>query len=126
MSLKESGEMYLESLYVLAKEKASVRSVDLAEHMSFSRASVSRGLGLLKQQGYLQMDIDGFLTLTEAGAQAAERIYERHTVLTKLLQAMGIDETTASEDACRMEHVISDTTFRCLRDYYLRWEQEHL
>ena len=118
MSLKESGEMYLESIYVLCKSKSSVRSVDIAEHMNYSRASVSRGVGLLKKQGYVEMDEDGFITLTAEGTELAEKIFERHTVITNILIAMGIDAQIAAEDACRIEHVISEETFNGLKAHY--------
>ena len=122
MSLKESGEMYLESIYVLCKSKNSVRSVDVAEHMNYSRASVSRGVGLLKKQGYLEMDDDGFITLTAEGTEMAEKIFERHTVITNILIAMGIDAQTAAEDACRIEHVISEETFNGLKAHYEKYK----
>lgn len=121
MSLKESGEMYLESIYVLCKSKNSVRSVDVAEHMNYSRASVSRGVGLLRKQGYLEMDADGFITLTAEGAAMAEKIFERHTVITNILIAMGIDAQIAAEDACRIEHVISEETFNGLKAHYEKY-----
>lgn len=117
MSLKESGEMYLETIYILCKSKSSVRSIDVAEYMNFSRASVSRGIGLLKKQDFMLMDRDGYITLTEKGLKTAEKIYERHTVISKMLMAMGIDEKTATEDACRIEHVISDKTFEALKQH---------
>ena len=117
MSLKESGEMYLETIYILSKSKSSVRSIDVAEYMNFSRASVSRGIGLLKKQDFILMDRDGYITLTEKGLKTAEKIYERHTVISKMLMAMGIDEKTATEDACRIEHVISDETFEALKQH---------
>lgn len=122
MSLKESGEMYLESIYVLCKSKNSVRSVDVAEHMNYSRASVSRGVGLLKKQGYVEMDEDGFITLTAEGTELAEKIFERHTVITNILIAMGIDAQTAVEDACRIEHVISEETFNGLKAHYEKYK----
>lgn len=122
MSLKESGEMYLESIYVLCKSKNSVRSVDVAEHMNYSRASVSRGVGLLKMQGYLEMDDDGIITLTAEGTEMAEKIFERHTVITNILIAMGIDAQTAVEDACRIEHVISEETFNGLKAHYEKYK----
>lgn len=115
MSLKESGEMYLESIYVLCISKPSVRSVDIAEHMNFSRASVSRGVGLLKKHGFIEMDRDGYITLTDEGKKTAEKIYERHTLITKMLMGIGIDDKTATEDACRIEHVISDKTFEAMK-----------
>ena len=117
MSLKESGEMYLETIYILCKSKSSVRSIDVAEYMNFSRASVSRGIGLLKKQDFILMDRDGYITLTEKGLKTAEKIYERHTVISKMLMLMGIDEKTATEDACRIEHVISDETFEALKQH---------
>ena len=117
MSLKESGEMYLETIYFLCKSKSSVRSIDVAEYMNFSRASVSRGIGLLKKQNFILMDKDGYITLTEKGLKTAEKIYERHTVISKMLMAMGIDEKTAIEDACRIEHIISDKTFEALKQH---------
>ncbi len=122
MSLKESGEMYLESVYILKKTKATVRSVDVAEQMNYSRASVSRGVGLLKQQGLLEMDKDGHITLTEDGTKKAEKIFERHTVIAKMLTAMGVDEDTAAEDACRIEHVISEKTFNRLKAHLEKYE----
>lgn len=115
MSLKESGEMYLETIYILYKSKSSVRSIDVAEYMNFSRASVSRGMSLLKKQDLIMMDKDGYITLTEKGIKTAEKIYERHTVISKMLAAMGVDEKTAAEDACRIEHVISDKTFEAMK-----------
>ena len=117
MSLKESGEMYLETIYILCKSKSSVRSIDVAEYMNFSRANVSRGIGLLKKQDFILMDRDGYITLTDIGLKTAEKIYERHTVISKMLMAMGIDEKTATEDACRIEHVISDKTFEALKQH---------
>lgn len=117
MSLKESGEMYLETIYILCKSKSSVRSIDVAEYMNFSRASVSRGIGLLKKQDFILMDRDGYITLTDSGLKTAEKIYERHTVISKMLMLMGIDEKTATEDACRIEHVISDKTFEALKQH---------
>lgn len=117
MSLKESGEMYLESIYVLSKSKSTVRSIDVAEHMNFSRASVSRGMSLLKNQGLILMDKDGYITLTAEGENTAEKIFERHTVISKMLISLGVDEETATEDACRIEHVISDKTFEAIKEH---------
>lgn len=124
MSLKESGEMYLETIYILCKSKSSVRSIDVAEYMNFSRASVSRGIGLLKKQDFILMDRDGYITLTEKGNKTAEKIYERHTVISKMLMAMGIDEKTATEDACRIEHVISDKTFDAMKQHAEKYTKE--
>lgn len=105
MHLQESGEMYLETIYVLSKNGV-VRSLDVAEYMGFSKPSVSRAVGLLKQGGYLLMDKEGYLTLTESGLDVAKKIYERHTLLSKFLVRLGVDEKTAAEDACKMEHEI--------------------
>ncbi len=113
--MKESGEMYLESIFVLCKTKKSVRSIDVAEHMGYSKPSVSRAVGLLKKEGYIGVDNEGYITLTDAGKKTAKKIFERHTVLTRVLTAMGVDEKTASEDACRMEHIISEKTFNAMK-----------
>ena len=115
MSLQESGEMYLETIYVLSKESDAVRGIDVAEHMGFSKPSVSRGIGLLRAEGLVKNDKDGNIKLTEAGEILAQRIYERHTVLTQLLMDIGVDEKTAADDACRVEHYISDTTFDAIK-----------
>ena len=115
MQLQESGEMYLETIYVLSQNGKPVRSVDVGEHMGFSKPSVSRAVGLLKEGGYVTVNREGHLTLTEKGKEAAEKIFQRHTLLTKLLTDLGVDETTASEDACRMEHVISDATYEAIK-----------
>ena len=115
MSMHESAEMYLETIYTLSLNRTSVRSVDVAEALNYSRPSVSRAVGLLKKDGYLLMDGEGFLTLTEEGRALAERIYERHTVLTAVLEALGVDKETAAEDACKIEHDISDRTFDAIK-----------
>ena len=117
MSLKPSGEMYLESIYVLCKSMPNVRSIDVAEHMNFSKPSVSRGVGLLKTEGLISIDENGFISLTEKGSSIAEKIYERHTILSRALMLLGVDETTASEDACKIEHVISDSSFEAIKKY---------
>ena len=115
MSLHESAEMYLETIYQLSLEQHCVRSIDVAEALNYSRASVSRAVGLLKKDGYLEMDEDGFLKLTGLGKSIAEKIYERHTVLTAALKALGVDEESAAEDACRIEHVISDKSLAAIK-----------
>ena len=117
MSLHESAEMYLETIYSLSNANATVRSIDVAEALGYSRPSVSRAVGLLKNDGYLTMDKDGFLTLTEKGTEAAEKIYERHTILTAALMALGVDKETAAEDACKIEHDISDRSFDAIRKH---------
>ena len=117
MRLQESGEMYLETIYVLTQQSPYVRSIDVCEHMGYSKPSVSRAVGLLKNGGYITVDSDGYLALTEDGLYVAKKIYERHTVLTKFLVSIGVDEDTASEDACRMEHCISDVSFEAMKKY---------
>lgn len=117
MHLQESGEMYLETIYVLSKTGKPVRAVDVGEHMGFSKPSVSRAIGLLKQGGYVVTDETGYLRLTETGRVAAEKTYERHTILTELFVRLGVDPTTASEDACKVEHDLSDETFRAIKTY---------
>lgn len=115
MSIQESGEMYLESILVLSKKKESVRAIDISEYMGFSKPSVSRALGLLKSGGFVTSDEQGFLTLTDEGKAVAEKIYERHTELTNYLTLIGVDKDTASKDACKMEHVISDASFDAIK-----------
>ena len=117
MHLQESGEMYLETILILSEQRPVVRSVDVAEYMGFSKPSVSRAVSLLRQGEYIRMDKDGFLWLTEAGREVAEKIYERHQVLTRLLKQIGVSDETAEEDACRIEHDISDETFRAVKKY---------
>ena len=114
MALNESAEMYLETIYKLSKSQNHVRSIDVAEALGYSRPSVSRAVGLLKKDGYLLMDDDSFLKLTEEGYAVAGKIYERHTVLAAALAALGVDEETAAEDACRIEHVISDKSLTAI------------
>ena len=115
MALLESGEMYLETIYVLSQKSSSVRGIDIADHLGYSKPSVSRAVGLLKDEGLVKKDADGYVKLTEAGTIIAKRIYERHTVLTTLFINLGVDEKTASEDACRIEHYISDKTFDAVK-----------
>lgn len=115
MHLQESGEMYLETILILTQQHGAVRSVDVSEYMNFSKPSVSRAIGLLKSGGYVLMDRNGFLTLTESGLEIAKKIYERHELLTLFLQRLGVDEKTAAEDACKMEHVISDESFEAIK-----------
>ncbi len=109
--------MYLETILLLSQQKPTVRAVDISEHMGFSKPSVSRALGLLKQEGLITVAADGPITLTDSGRAVAETIYARHTVLTRLLTQLGVDTDTAAADACRMEHAISDTTFRAIQAY---------
>ena len=115
MKLMESGQMYLETIYVLSKEKTGVHSIDVSEHMGYSKPSVSRAIGILKKGGYVEMAEDGSLTLTESGVALAEQIYERHTILTECLVRLGVDREIAAEDACKMEHDISENTFLAIK-----------
>jgi len=117
MALHESAEMYLETIYQLSLERSSVRSIDVAESMGYSKPSVSRAVGLLKKGGYLLMDREGFLTLTEEGLATAKKVFERHTILTTILTRLGVSEDVASEDACKIEHVISDETFDAIKKH---------
>lgn len=113
--MQESGEMYLETIYVLQKKHGAVRSLQVAEYMGFSKPSVSRAVGLLKNSGHLLMDREGYLTLTPSGEAIARKIYERHVVLTKVLVHLGVDEETAAADACKLEHDISETSFEAIK-----------
>ncbi len=114
MQIHESAENYLEAILALG-EKGPVRSIDVAQHLNFSKPSVSRAMSLLRQNGYVEMDADGLLTLTEAGKAVAEPIYERHRLLTQWLTALGVSPETAARDACRMEHSVSDETFEKMK-----------
>lgn len=115
MHLQESGEMYLETIYILTKKNHDVRSLDVAEYMNFSKPSVSRAVRLLKQGGYITVDPDGYLHLTDLGKEIASKIYERHTLLTEFLMRLGVDRETASADACKIEHDISDKSFEAIK-----------
>ena len=115
MSLHGSDEMYLETIYTLSLSSNHIRSIDVAEALNYSHPSVSRAVGLLKKDGYLEMDEDSFLILTDLGREAAEKIYERHTIITAALKALGVDEESAAEDACRIEHVISDKSLAAIK-----------
>ena len=117
MHLHESAEMYLETIYVLGKAQGSVRSIDVAEHMGYSKPSISRAVGLLKNGGYILVDTEGLITLTEEGLEIAQKILERHTVLTQLLIRLGVSPDTAASDACKIEHNISDETFEALKKH---------
>ena len=121
MRLQESGEMYLETIYMLSQTMDTVRSIDVVEHMGYSKPSVSRAVGLLKNGGYLTMEANGALVLTEVGRAIGEKIYNRHTILTALLMRLGVDRETAAEDACRMEHAISDTTFDAIQEHLKKY-----
>lgn len=115
MQIQESGQMYLETIYILAGRGGAVRAIDVSEHMGYSKPSVSRAIGLLKKGGFISVDDAGGIWLSDTGRELAEKIYERHTLLTAMLVRLGVDEVTASEDACRIEHVISDATFAAIK-----------
>ena len=107
--------MYLETILILSGKSPNVRAIDVGDHMGYSKPSVSRALGILKKAGYINVDGYGHITLTESGKALATKIYERHRYLTKCLIMLGVDEKTATDDACRMEHVISDETFSAIK-----------
>ena len=115
MNLQESGQMYLETILILSKNSTHVRSIDVCEYMGFSKPSVSRAVGLLKSGGYILVDKDGYITLTESGRETAQKVYDRHRVLTDFLISLGVEEETASADACKIEHHISDESFEAIK-----------
>lgn len=117
MSVHESGEMYLEAILVLSRRNGHVRSIDVSEYLGYSKPSVSRAMGILRAGDYITVDKDGAITLTDSGSEIAEKIYERHTVLSKLLIRLGVSEETATADACKLEHAISDESFQAIK----RW-----
>ena len=122
MHIQESGEMYLETILILSREKQYVRSIDVCEYMGYSKPSISRAVSLLRNSGYVDMDDRGYLSLTDSGRAIAEKIYERHLLLSTVLKNLGVDEKAAVEDACRIEHVISDETFAAIKDHISRME----
>ena len=115
MKLLESGQMYLETILVLSENNPNVRAIDICEYMGFSKPSVSRAIGLLKSGGYVTADKDGYLTLTDLGAEVAHKMYDRHRLLTRFLTSLGVSEEVASSDACKIEHHISDESFEAIR-----------
>ena len=123
MTIRESGEMYLETLYILSQKSSAVRAIDVGAHMGFSKPSVSRAIGLLKKDGFVKTDEQGFLLLTEAGEEKAKRIYERHLLLSQLLMTLGVDEETATQDACRIEHYLSDKTFEAIKNHVKKYKK---
>ena len=118
--MHESGEMYLETIYVLSQKSDSVRSIDICEYMGYSKPSVSRAVGLLKKDGHITVDGKGYISLTDSGLKIAQNIFERHTIIMNTLLKLGIDEETADNDACKIEHVISDRTFSAIKDFYYK------
>ena len=121
MAMQESGEMYLETIYILSQKYSDVRAIDVCESMGYSKPSVSRAIGLLKKDGLVETDKQGCLLLTDAGKALAKKIYERHTVLTGLFIRLGVDEKTAAEDACRIEHYISDVSFAAIKEHMKKY-----
>ena len=117
MHIHESGQMYLETIYVLSKKKSSVRAIDVGEHMGYSKPSVSRAMGILKKEELIEVDDVGHITLTDKGESIAKSMYERHTILSRLLRSVGVSEDTAAEDACRIEHCISEETFEAIKKF---------
>ena len=119
MKLHESGQMYLETIYLLSKEKSDVRSLDVAEKIGYSQPSVCRAMGILRRGGFIIMDKDSFITLTDEGREYAEKLYDRHTTLTEFLIKLGISPKTAADDACKIEHDLSDESFRVIKAHVL-------
>ena len=119
MKIQESAEDYLEAILAIREKKGTARSIDVAHHLNYSKPSVSRAMSLLRENGYVTMDKDGLLDLTEAGMVIASRIYERHRLLTEWLTALGVRPEVAAEDACRIEHDISEETFTRLKDHII-------
>ena len=117
MHIAESGEMYLETIHLLTKKNGRVRSIDVCEEMGYSKPSVSRAIGILRESAYIEVDPKGFITLTESGRELAEKIYERHTIITEFLKKLGVNEDLASEDACKMEHILSDESFEAIKSF---------
>ncbi|MBR4452132.1 MAG: metal-dependent transcriptional regulator [Clostridia bacterium] len=124
MNIRESGEMYLETIHILSQTSSTVRAIDVGAYMGFSKPSVSRALGLLKKDGLIVTDGQGYIKLTESGEERAQRIYERHTLLTRLFVSLGVDEETAAEDACRIEHYISDKTFEAIKAHAMKYGEK--
>ncbi len=124
MALYESGQMYLEAIYVLLQGKDKIRSIDVGAYLGYTKPSVSRAIGLLKKGEYISVDSEGYITLNPKGKEVAEQLYERHTVLTGVLMSLGVDEATATEDACRIEHVISDKSFAAVKKHYLNYKKQ--
>ena len=117
MALHESGQMYLEAVYVLLKKNEAIRAIDIGNYLGYSKPSVSRAVGILKNEGYITIDGEGHITLTAEGHTVAAQLYERHTILSDLLASMGVSAATAAEDACRIEHVISESSFQAIREH---------
>ena len=117
MRLQESGEMYLETILVLSKKLENVRAIDVSEELGYSKPSVSRGMKILRENSYITINKNGYISLTKSGQEVAEKIYERHQVLSEILIRIGVDDDIATEDACRIEHVISDASFEAIKKH---------
>lgn len=115
MKIKESAENYIETIYMIKRRAGEVRSIDIANELEFSKPSVSIAMKNLRENGYIEVDASGYITLTDKGMEIAERMYERHTLLTAFLVRLGVDSEVAAEDACRMEHVISAESFEAIK-----------
>ncbi|AFM01196.1 MULTISPECIES: metal-dependent transcriptional regulator [Desulfitobacterium] len=124
MSIQESGEMYLETIYILQKKKGDIRSIDIANELGYTKPSISRAVGILKKNDYIEVDSSGVITLTDEGERIASHIYERHDIITRYLVYLGVDKETAAQDACRVEHVISQATFEKMKEEYHRRMKE--
>ena len=124
MVLHESAEDYLETILILFERNGQVRSIDIVNEMNFSKPSISIAMKKLRENGYIRMDVNGLITLTDEGREIAERIYSRHKLLTKVLEAIGIDEKKAEDEACKIEHDIDDETYDRIRDFYLRYTEK--
>lgn len=121
--MRESGEMYLETILILSNQQNSVRSIDIAEYMNYSKPSISRAVNNLKNDGYIIIDARGNIALTKNGREIAEKIYERHTILTEMFESLGVSKETATDDACKIEHVISDETFNAFKKHLLEYSK---
>ncbi len=116
-NIQESGEMYLEDILILQQKQPNIRAIDVVNYTGYSKPSISRALGLLKKDGFIEVDADGFITLTETGKKHAKKIYERHTVLTEFFVHIGVAPDVAATDACKIEHDISDQTFEKIKQH---------
>lgn len=125
MALQESGQMYLEAIYVLSQKNDKIRSIDIGTYLGYSKPSVSRAVGILKKCGYILVDDMGYITLNPSGKELAEQMYERHTVISNMLISLGVDAKTATEDACRIEHVISDKSFDAVKKHFLNYKKQN-
>lgn len=125
MKIKESAENYLEAILMIAKQKGSVRSIDIVNELNFSKPSISVAMKHFREEGYINMDHDGAITLTEKGRAIAERVYERHQLIAKVLIALGVDEDTAHEDSCKIEHDLSEQSFEKIKEFFENYEKTH-